>query len=251
MVSALDDIRTVMWKERKGLLNHRGSRGRALLGMAVPVIMLGICLPLRIGPALVEGPWSLLISVFIPMMTVGMIIPQSFAGERERHTLATLLACRLPDRAILIGKVAVAVSYGWGMTLLLLLVSMVMVNITRWEGRMLLYTPTMALANGMFSLLLAGLVAWLGVLTSLRAATVQQAQQRLMSATLLPVVLLQMIPLLLLNVVPDGREYLHRMVTAADPQQVLLVVLAVLVLLDLVLMAAAMARFKRSRLVVP
>jgi len=95
------------------------------------------------------------------------------------------------------------------------------------------------------------LVAWLGVLISLRAATVQQAQQTLMTATLFPVVLLQMIPLLLLNVVPDGRDYLRELVAAADPQQVMLIVMAVLVVLDLALLVAAMARFKRARLVVP
>lgn len=247
----LADIRTVMWKERRTLLSHQSSRSKALLGMLVPVVTLGLYLPLQIGRALVEGPWSLLISVFIPMMTVGMIIPHCFAGERERHTLGTVLASRLPDRAILIGKVAVAVGYGWGMTLLLHLVSMAMVNITHWDGRMLLYSLPMVLANVMFSLLLAGFVAWLGVLTSLRATTVQQAQQRLMSGTLLPVVLLQLVPLLLLNVVPDGREYLLCVVTSADPSLLLVVTMAVMAALNIGLMATAMVRFRRERLVAP
>ena len=83
------------------------------------------------------------------------------------------------------------------------------------------------------------------------AATVQQAQQTLMTATLFPVVLLERIPLLLLNVVPDGREYLRDLVAAADPQQVMLIVMAVLVVLDLALLVAVMARFKRARLVAP
>jgi ABC-2 type transport system permease protein len=177
------------------------------------------------------------------------MIPESFAGERERHTLGTLLASRLPDRAILFGKVAVAVGYAWGMTLLLLLVSLVMVNATHWDGRVLLYTPTIALANVALSLLLASLVAGLGVLISLRAATVQGAQQSLMAATLLPVVLLQMIPLLLLNVVPDGRAHLKELVAAANPTQIILIVMAVLIVLDLGLLTTAMARFKRARLI--
>jgi len=211
--------------------------------------MLGIYLPLQIGRALVEGPWSLLASVFIPMMLVGMMIPESFAGERERHTLGTLLASRLPDQAILFGKVAVAVGYAWGMALMLLLVSLVMVNVTHWEGQVLLYTPIMALANVALSLLMASLVAGLGVLISLRASTVQEAQQNLMAATLFPLVLLQMIPLLLLNVVPDGRARLKELVAAANPTQIILIVMAVLVVLDLGLLMAAMARFKRARLI--
>jgi ABC-2 type transport system permease protein len=211
--------------------------------------MLGIYLPLQIGRALVEGPWSLLASVFIPMMLVGMMIPESFAGERERHTLETLLASRLTDRAILFGKVAVAVGYAWGITLMLLLVSLVMVNVTQWDGQLLFYTPIMALANVALSLLMASLVAGLGVLISLRAATVQEAQQTLMTATLFPLVLLQMIPLLLLNVVPDGKALLKDLVAAADPTQIILIVMAVLVVLDLVLLVTAMVRFKRARLI--
>jgi ABC-2 type transport system permease protein len=211
--------------------------------------MLGIYLPLQIGRALVEGPWSLLASVFIPMMMVGMMIPESFAGERERHTLGTLLASRLPDRAILFGKVAVAVGYAWGMTLMLLLVSLVMVNVVHWDGQVLLYTPIMALANVAFSLLLASLVAGLGVLISLRATTVQEAQQKLMAATLFPLVFLQMIPLLLLKVVPDGRARLKEIVAAANPVHITLIVVTVLVVLDLGLFVAALVRFKRARLI--
>ncbi|MCK4316526.1 MAG: ABC-2 type transporter, partial [Anaerolineae bacterium] len=88
-----------------------------------------------------------------------------------------------------------------------------------------------------------------GVLISLRASTVQEAQQNLMAATLFPLVLLQMIPLLLLNVVPDGRARLKELVAAANPTQINLIVMAVLVVLDLGLLMAAMARFKRARLI--
>jgi len=244
------DIVTVMWRERKGLLRYQGSRTKAMLSLLIPVVMLGVYLPLQIGRALVEGPWSLLASVFVPMMMVGMTIPESFAGERERHTLGTLLASRLSDRAILFGKVAVAVGYAWGMTLVLLLVSLVMVNVTHWDGQVLLFTPIVALANVALSLLMASLVAGLGVLISLRASTVQEAQQTLMTATLFPLVLLQMIPVLLLNVVPDGRVRLRELVAAANPTQIILIIMAVLVALDLALLVAAMVRFKRARLIV-
>jgi ABC-2 type transport system permease protein len=211
--------------------------------------MLGIYLPLQIGRALVEGPWSLLVSVLIPMMMVGMTIPESFAGERERHTLETLLASRLTDRAILFGKVVVSVGYAWGITLMLLLVSLVMVNVIHWDGQVLFYTPIMTLANMALSLLLAILVAGIGVLKSLRAATVQEAQQSLMTATLFPLVLLQIIPLLLLNVVPDGKALLIKLVEAANPTQIMLIVMTVLVVLDLALLVTAMVRFQRARLI--
>ena len=69
-----------------------------------------------------------------------------------------------------------------------------------------------------------------------------------MAATLLPVVLLQMIPLLLLNVVPDGRTRLKELVAGANPTQILLIIIALLIVLDLGLLLAAMARFRRARL---
>jgi ABC-2 type transport system permease protein len=45
----------------------------------------------------------------------------AIAGERERHTLETLLASRISDRAILLGKVIVTTGYAWGTALLGLL----------------------------------------------------------------------------------------------------------------------------------
>lgn len=244
----LGDIWTVIWKEGKSLIAQQGGRSRAALSLLIPSVGLGIYLPLQIGRALIEGPWSLLASLFIPMMLVGMAIPESFAGERERHTLGTLLASRLPDQAILFGKVAAAVGYAWGMTLLLLAVSLAMVNVFHWPGQILLYPPLVALANAAFSLLVAGLVAGIGVLISLRAATVQEAQQKLMTATLLPLVLLQTAPLVLLKVVPNGRAHLEALIAAADPVRMALIGGAVLTVFDLVLLGAAMIRFRRARL---
>ena len=71
----------------------------------------------------------------------------------------------------------------------------------------------------------------------------------MMAATLLPVVLLQMIPLLLLNVVPEGKARLKELVESANPAQILLIVIALLVVLDLGLLGLAMARFRRARLI--
>ncbi len=122
-------------------------------------------------------------------MLVGMTIPESFAGERERHTLATLLASRLPDRAILFGKMAVSIAFGWGMTLFVLLVSLVTVNIAnavQGDGGFLFYSWRILLADLGLSLLLAVTVSGAGVLISLRSSTVQEAQQILMSAFMIP-----------------------------------------------------------------
>ena len=242
------DILTVMWKERKGLFRLQGSRARTLLGLLVAVLMIAIGMPIQMGRDWVEDAWSLLESFVIPMMLVGIMIPESFAGERERHTLETLLASRLPDRAILFGKLALAVAYGWAITLLILLLSLIPVNALHWSGRIMVYEPDIALANVVVSLLVSGLVASLGVLISLRSTTAQGAQQMLMLLLMLPIVVLQIGPMLVLSVVPDGEAILRQWLSV-DLTHIMLVLVGVLLIADAGLLLAAMARFQRARLI--
>jgi len=135
----LDDILIVVWKESKMLLRDRSSRTRLLLVLLSPVI-LAIYVASDAGLRWVEGFPSLLIAALAPVILVGVTIPDSFAGERERRTLETLLASRLPDRAILFGKLAVAVLFAWGATLVILLLSLVAANVAHWNGEILLHT---------------------------------------------------------------------------------------------------------------
>jgi ABC-2 type transport system permease protein len=241
------DIWTVMWKERKGLLRIKGSRARALLTILVPVLMIAIVAPLQLGREWVDGAWSIVGAFLIPMMLIGITIPESFAGERERHTLETLLASRLPDRAILFGKLGLAVAYGWAMTLLALGVSLVPVNVVHWDGELILFRPAFALADVLLSLLVAGVMANLGVIISLRSETAQGAQQLLMMVLLVPLMALQLVPMLLLSVVPNGRELLRQWLSV-DFSAVIIVAVAVLVAANAALLVVVMARFQRARL---
>jgi len=245
----ISDILTVMWKERKGLSRQHGSRARALFSIAVPVAVFGIMLPWQEGRGWVEGYWSLITSVFIPMLLVGTIIPESFAGERERHTLSTLLASRLPDRAILLGKIAVAVGYGWGVTLVVLLMGLMIANITAWDGQVVVFTPSIALADIVLSLLLAGIMASLGIFISLRATTVQGATQTLMAATMFPLLLLGVLLTSLASIKVKWVERMMDAIGSADPNKVIAVGIAVLSVICFGLFWAAMARFRRHRLI--
>ena len=242
-----NDILTVMWKERKGLFRVRGRRAQALLGMLSPVL-LAIYLPLQEGMAWVGSPLSILLAFIAPLILVGMSIPDSFAGERERHTLPTLLASRLSDRAILFGKIITSVAFGWGVTLMLLLVSLVTVNVAHWDGHILFYKPSILLADLAFSFLVALLTAGAGVLFSLRAATAQEAQQTLMAVLLIPPMILQFGLFYILGS-DSGRARLQEVLGALSFEQIILVIVAVLVVLDVGLLLAAMARFRRARLI--
>jgi ABC-2 type transport system permease protein len=243
-----DDLRTVMWKERKGLLRLQGSRKRAILTLFVPVLMIGIVLPLQMGRDFLNSAFSLIGAVLIPFVLVGIAIPESFAGERERHTLETLLASRLSDRAILMGKLLLAVIYGWAMTLVVLLASLMTVNVLFGEGQLMFYRPVVAVVDVVVSLLIAGLVANLGVLISLRSATAQGAQQTLMGCLMIPLVVLQVVPVVMLSVVPDGEEILKKWLSV-DFESAALGVIAFLLVVNVLLFLASLGRFQRARLV--
>ncbi len=242
-----NDILTVMWKERKGLFRIRGRRAQALLGMFSPVL-LAIFFPLQEGVEWVQSPLSLLLAFVAPLILVGMSIPDSFAGERERHTLPTLLASRLSDRAILFGKMITSVAFGWGVTLVLLAIGLVTVNIAHWDGHILFYKPSILLADLAFSFLVAMLTAGAGVLFSLRAATAQEAQQTLMAVLLIPPMILQF-GLFAIMGSDSGKARLQEVLGALSFEQIILVIVAVLLVLDVVLLMAAMSRFKRARLI--
>ena len=238
----LDDILTVMWKERKTLFRNRASRSRLLMMLLTPV-MLSTVFPVTWGPDWVEEFPSLIIAVVAPAVLVAVMIPDSFAGERERHTLPTLLASRLPDRAVLLGKMITPVAVGWGTALLCALLSLAIVNIAHGEGQLLFFTPPIALGILALSFLAATIMAGAGVLTSLRAATMQEASQKLMLLIFVPAIVVQVVPLLF-------RDQLTRWIREVEVNgaQLLAIIVVVMAVIDAALFAAAMIRFQRSRM---
>ncbi len=242
----ITDVWTVMWKEWKELLRQRGSLRGGMWSLLIVVAVFGVFLPLQTGRAWVESPLGLIYWAWVPLFMVSGVIADSFAGERERHTLETLLASRLSDRAILLGKVGAAVGYGWGLAMTAMLVGLVTVNLAHGRGELLLYPATVFGGIVGLSLLAAGLVAGAGVLISLRAATVRQAAQTMSIA----IMLLLFVPVFGAQALPtEWKVRLAQAVMEADVERIVLVAAAVLIVLDLGLLAAAMARFQRARLI--
>jgi ABC-2 type transport system permease protein len=237
----LEDVMTVIWKERKSQFRVRGSRLRYLMMLLSPLLLATI-FPVTWGPDWLAEVPPLAIAVITSVILVAVMVPESIAGERERHTLEALLASRLPDRAILIGKLLVPLSVGWGASIIAILWSAVIVNIAHWEGEILFFTPPILLGSLALSFLMALLTAGAGVFVSLKAATAQEAAQILTFAILIPPMLLQVIPLLF-------RDQMQQFLDTVNGPQLLVIVVAVLVVLDLLVLLAAMARFRRARLV--
>ncbi len=236
----LADLFTMIWKEMK-LLVGAGGRGR---WSYVLVGFFGIVVPLLLGQQWLNSPFSAALPVVIPILLVASWAADTFAGERERHTLETLLATRLSDRAILFGKILTITGYAWLVGGAIMVLGLVTLNLAHPGPALLLYPADVAVGSLVFSLLLALLVASLGVLLSLRASSVRQVQQ-IMSVGVL---LLVWVPVLAIRDIPAARQGLAASLSSGEMTLVVLVVGVALVVVDIVLLAMAMARFQRARL---
>lgn len=239
------DTWTVAWKEWKELATWDGG-WVALTSFLALAGLVGVVLPWQVGPAWVRSPWAMLFWAWLPLFLVTTVIADSFAGERERRTLETLLATRLPDGAILAGKVAAAVGWVWAATLLCLPLGLLTVNVVHVEGGLLLYSPQAAAGIAVLALLAALLGAGIGALVSLGATSVRHAQQTLTIAVLV----LFFLPVLALRILPDAWvEPLVWILVEGSTGSLALWAATVLGLLDLGVLAIAARRFRRDRLI--
>jgi ABC-2 type transport system permease protein len=235
-----------MWKDSQELLLQGGSARRGWLSLLIIVGVFGIFMPLQTGRAWVETPIMLIYWAWIPLFMVSSSVADSFAGERERRTLETLLASRLSDRAILFGKLGASIGYGWGLTMASLLVGLITINVAHGQGELLLYPASIFLSVVVLSFLASALAASIGVLVSLRASTVQQATQRLSIGLMIVI----FAPLLLSQVLPiEWRARIGQTLQGADWTAIVLIVSVILAVLDAFFISAAMARFRRARLI--
>jgi ABC-2 type transport system permease protein len=241
----MNDLWTVFWKEWKELLLSSGGRRRGLLRVFVAVIILAVLWPLQMGPSyVVSGVGPMFAGYFAAIFVMGMI-PDSFAGERERHTLETLLSTSLTDSAIMLGKVAAAVSYGWGVGIVSLILGLGVVNIAHGHGHLLMYPRAIAFGALVIGLLVAMMVAFVGVLVSLHAQTVKQAQQVLSTGLMI----LVFVPLFGARLVPESwRGWFHGTVETHGPSAIVASIALGIALFDVILYIACRARFQREKL---
>jgi len=229
----------MIWKEAKDLL----FRDR-WVGLILPLLfigILGIILPWLVGLQWLALPaGGMLVVLYIPFLFVSSFIGDAIAGERERHTLETLLASRMPDRVILLGKVIATVGYAWGMAVVSLLLGVIWENLLNGNGSWTFYYPFDLFLEWLaLTLVVILLAANAGVLISLHVATVRQAQQILQVGTLVLVIA----ALLVLRALPENA------LAALSYSQIMLIAIAIVAILDAILLGLALVSFQRSRLI--
>jgi ABC-2 type transport system permease protein len=235
----MNDLWTMVWKEWKDFLwsGGRSDLLRPLLNIAV----LGIILPLSLGQSWIHLETApVWIVVFTPFMFVILIISDAIAGERERHTIETLLASRISDRAILLSKVLVTVGYNWIMTLFCLLLGDVVVNLSLRLKPFEFYKPINLFVVVLVLCFLTTLLAASGgVIISLKSVTVRQASQTM----LLGLIILGLAITTVVKLLPPG------LTASLTTSQIVGIILLVLVALDTILLVATLLSFRRSRLI--
>lgn len=237
------DVWTVLVKEWRELTSG-DARWVTVSTLAVFLAIVGVILPWQLGTAWITAPWAMGIWAWIPFFLVTTVGADSVAGERERHTLETLLATRLPDRAILLGKLLGAVGWVWGATMACLPLGLLTLGLTlpgpapdpsaaHWLG-----VGSVALASALFG-------GSLALLVSMRAGSVRQAQQTLALGSLA----LFLLPILALRLLPDA--ILARVLTGlalGSPTRVAAWVSGTLAVATLPLLGLLLAQFRRRHL---
>lgn len=234
----MSDIMTMIWKEWKDSLFQGG--WKAWVRPGIYIVIMGVVWPAQGKLAwMTLSPIQMVVILFFAFFVVINIIADSIAGERERHTLETLLASRMPDRAILLGKVAIVVLYGWGVMVIGLFLGAGVSNVTHGQGNFVFYPTDMLLFTLVLGLLVAALGASAGVLLSLRISTVRQVQQALSIGTIVlaaaVIALVQLLP----------KDFF----VSFTIDQILLMVVGLVAVLDILLLTYSIARFQRAKLI--
>lgn len=241
----LTDTITVFQKEWKEAFHNRGIRGY-LFNWIIMALLIGVYMPITVGADWLKSPMLLLMWSWPPLQLVSGLVADTFAGEKERHTLETLLASRLPDLSIFSGKILTGMIYAGTLFPASLLIGAVTVNLAHPSSTGIQFYNT-----GMFLQVLALhylsliLVAIIGMLVSMKSNSVKSAYQKIA----IVILVLALTPSLTIGLLsPNTRTQLTQLIT--QPQLGLGALIAALVMLiaDVILFIICLSNFKRSQL---
>lgn len=246
----LADIWTVCLREWQEILYQHNKIWKTLLNELFALAIFGIFFPLPLDSSGEDTSAGLTLWYMVPFVLLITKVPDSFAGERERHTLPTLLATRLSDRAIVLGKISAAVAYGSTAAVVASLFALIRVNVVDFKNAPIFFPLDSYLFGLGLSLLTATLIATFGILVSLRAKTVKQATQSLafysVAVGFIPLIVLLIASFLLPEAI---NENLVSVLNAMSSTTFALISLLCFAVFDLLLIVFTLKRFKRNQLI--
>jgi ABC-2 type transport system ATP-binding protein len=239
------DIATIIRKEWREITASAGSGVTSKVNLLVAAVLLTAVagFSAMIGPPLIHSPAVNAVAVIAYLILIAAVV-DSFPGERERHTLETLLASSIPDEALVIGKILASVLYGWFTVLILLAIALIAVNI-RTPGTM--YPLSTLLGLGVLTPLVLLFLSSAGVLLAMKVPTVRAAQPRLMGGFVLIFISLA----LLTKFAPPALRMQAKTVLSSESGRIgaFFAQIVFFVALDVAIITFAVMRFRRSRLI--
>jgi ABC-2 type transport system permease protein len=229
------DVVTVARKELREILSNRVGSTRSkrpwLRTLIFPVL-LGVALGAQASSRNhVEAGFAVFPVAMIMMGLANGLITDAIAGERERHTLETLLASPVSDQDILAGKVLAVVGYAWSIALVQLLTLGV---VSAAFGHAI--NPGLLGIVALLGLPEGVLAAAFGVQFSLRAPTVRAAGRKAAQYSIV------------VNLVVSAANAFVVAGSGAARVFAGLAALVVLVIADISLFGVARVRFRRGQL---
>lgn len=245
----MSDVGTVFRKEMWESFGNSRARNQMLVSLLVVVALADFGLPFLDRDYEMSLARVLFFGVMFSIMTPLFSTADTVAGERERHTLETLLSSRLSDRSIVLGKLLAVLTLGLVIAAGMILQGLVVVSFLfgRFDLLLqyLLFTPAVLLGSVILSIALT----CVGLLVSMRAQTVQGAAQ-ITSLLAMPVLLLFFVGPAMFGFIAATRG--ADGAVPVDPMSTIVILLlafvASVLIIDVVLVVLTVTAFKRHRL---
>ncbi len=181
MQDVLRDACAVFWKERRELLTARRWRPFSA-HILLLVTLFGVVIPYSQGPYWVSESYPLAFHfLFVPLIATLPYVADTFAGERERKTIEPLLATRISERGIFLGKCWAVWLVAYLQVLAVVFTGWIVSNVYNYlelgSRSFFFYSAPASVLLLLGSASTVALSTGLGVLVSLRSETVRGAQQ--------------------------------------------------------------------------
>lgn len=169
------DVWTMLRKELLELVGNRKTARGPLVQASIVIMVAGILIPMNGAVVWTDPRVSALLFFLFPSTLAASVAADSFAGERERRTLETLLTTPLSDASILVGKALTAVIFAVSAAAAALLAGLVTVNL----HRSVLFVPRAIFFAALLGAALATALTTsaLAVAVSMRVNIARSAQQ--------------------------------------------------------------------------
>jgi ABC-2 type transport system permease protein len=125
----MHDTITVLQKECAELIGDWHALYGALVQTAIVIALCGVLVPATNNSVWQQAGQVMMLFALFPAIIAAPIGADTFAGERERKTLETLLATPLSTHAIFLGKICIAVSMACTVSVVTLCTGILTTNI--------------------------------------------------------------------------------------------------------------------------